>query len=124
QTTGGAATYALAGAIAIILAYKNGPVIEHLDHADDRLPTGIGQVVPRRGLQAQVPPMGRSCCLLYGSRDADGNPSPALRTLFRQKTIRRGVIMPSLAVSYSHTDVDIDKTIEASTALARSMRAR
>ncbi|MDZ4366110.1 MAG: hypothetical protein U0987_03630 [Afipia sp.] len=30
-----------------------------------------------------------------------------------QETIRRGVIAPSLVVSYSHTDDDIDRTIEA-----------
>ncbi len=81
QTTGGAETYALAGAIAMIRTYKNEPVIEHLYHAGDRLRTGIGQVVARRGLEAQVPLMGRSCCLLYGSRDADGNPSPASHAL-------------------------------------------
>ena len=30
-----------------------------------------------------------------------------------RETIRRGVIMPSLVVSYSHQDADIDRTIEA-----------
>ena len=30
-----------------------------------------------------------------------------------QETIRRGVLMPSLVVSYSHTDEDIERTIEA-----------
>jgi len=29
-----------------------------------------------------------------------------------QETIKRGLIMPSLVVSYSHTDQDIDRTIE------------
>jgi glutamate-1-semialdehyde 2,1-aminomutase len=33
--------------------------------------------------------------------------------LFLQETLRRGVIMPSLVVSYSHTDEDIDRTIDA-----------
>ena len=113
STTHGAETHALAAAIATIRTYKHEPVIEHLYRAGDTLRTGIGQVVTRHGLEAQVPLMGRSCCLLYGSRDADGNPSQALRTLFLQETIRRGVIMPSLAVSYSHTDADIDKTIQA-----------
>jgi glutamate-1-semialdehyde 2,1-aminomutase len=30
-----------------------------------------------------------------------------------QETIRRGVLMPSLVVSYSHSDEDIDRTVEA-----------
>lgn len=113
STTHGAETHALAAAIATMRTYKQEPVIEHLYRAGDRLREGIGQAIARHGLEAQVPLMGRSCCLLFGSRDAEGQPSQAFRTLFLQETIRRGVIMPSLTVSYSHTDEDIDKTIEA-----------
>ena len=36
-----------------------------------------------------------------------------IRSLFLQETIKRGVLMPSLVVSYSHTDADIDATVEA-----------
>ena len=36
-----------------------------------------------------------------------------MRTLFLQETIRRGVLMPSLVVSYSHDDDDIDRTLSA-----------
>ncbi len=57
--------------------------------------------------------MGKPCCLSYATLDQDGRPSQALRTLFLQETIRRGVLMPSLVVSYSHGDDDVDLTIEA-----------
>ena len=30
-----------------------------------------------------------------------------------QETIKRGLIMPSLVVSYSHSNEDIDRTVEA-----------
>jgi glutamate-1-semialdehyde 2,1-aminomutase len=30
-----------------------------------------------------------------------------------QETIRRGVLIPSLFVSYAHSDADIDRTVEA-----------
>ena len=40
-------------------------------------------------------------------------PSQAYRTLFLQETIARGILMPSLVVSYSHAADDIDRTIEA-----------
>lgn len=33
--------------------------------------------------------------------------------MFLQEIIRRGVLAPSFIVSYSHTDQDIDHTIEA-----------
>jgi glutamate-1-semialdehyde 2,1-aminomutase len=51
--------------------------------------------------------------LAFGTLDPDGKPSQAYRSLFLQEIIRRGVIAPSLTVSYAHSDEDIDKTIEA-----------
>jgi glutamate-1-semialdehyde 2,1-aminomutase len=51
--------------------------------------------------------------LAFGTLDLDGKPSQAYRSLFLQEIIRRGVIAPSLTVSYAHSDEDIDKTIEA-----------
>jgi glutamate-1-semialdehyde 2,1-aminomutase len=36
-----------------------------------------------------------------------------MRTLFLQEVIKHGVIAPSLVVSYSHTDKDIDHTLNA-----------
>jgi glutamate-1-semialdehyde 2,1-aminomutase len=50
--------------------------------------------------------------LAFGTLDPDGKPSQAYRSLFLQEIIRRGVIAPSLTVSYAHSDEDIDKTIE------------
>jgi glutamate-1-semialdehyde 2,1-aminomutase len=35
------------------------------------------------------------------------------RTLFMQEMITRGVLAPSFVVNYSHSDADIDRTIEA-----------
>jgi glutamate-1-semialdehyde 2,1-aminomutase len=57
--------------------------------------------------------IGRACNLSFVVRDRDGKPSQAYRTLFLQELIERGVIAPSFVVSYSHTDEDLDKTIEA-----------
>jgi glutamate-1-semialdehyde 2,1-aminomutase len=74
---------------------------------------GLGEVIAQRGLGEYVTLSGRSSCLLYGTLGPDGKPSQAFRTLFLQEIIRRGVIAPSLAVSYSHGDGDIDRTIEA-----------
>jgi glutamate-1-semialdehyde 2,1-aminomutase len=62
---------------------------------------------------------GRDCNLLFATRDADKKPSQAFRTLFLQEMIKRGVIAPSFVVSYSHTETDIDRTVEmANEALA------
>jgi glutamate-1-semialdehyde 2,1-aminomutase len=70
-------------------------------------------VILRHGLSDYIKIVGRPCCLFYATLDADKASSQAFRTLFLQETIRRGVLMPSLVVSYAHADDDIDRTIEA-----------
>ena len=50
---------------------------------------------------------------MFSTLDPDGEPSQAYRTLFLQEMIERGVLAPSLVVSYAHSDADIDATIEA-----------
>ena len=56
--------------------------------------------------------LGKPCCQVYATLDSEKNPSQALRTLFLQETIKRGILAPSFVVSSSHTDADIDRTIE------------
>jgi glutamate-1-semialdehyde 2,1-aminomutase len=51
--------------------------------------------------------------LIYVTRGQEKNRSQPFRTLFLQETIKRGLLMPSLVVSFSHTDDDIARTIEA-----------
>ena len=113
STTHGAETHALAAAIATMQVYSSEPVIDHLYRQGSRLRKGVEEAILRRGLSAYVKVFGRSCCLLYGTLDLDGKPSQAYRSLFLQETIKRGVLMPSLVVSYSHSDADIDATVDA-----------
>ncbi|RPH61743.1 MAG: hypothetical protein EHM83_12535 [Burkholderiales bacterium] len=63
--------------------------------------------------------MSRDCNLVFGTRDADRKPSQPFRTLFMQEMVARGVIAPSFVVSWSHSDEDIDRTVEAA---AESLR--
>ena len=50
---------------------------------------------------------------MFATRDAERRDSQPFRTLMMQELIKRGVLAPSLVVSFSHTDEDIDRTIEA-----------
>ncbi len=113
STTHGAETHSLAAAIATMRIYQNEPVIEHLTRQGERLREQAEAVIRHHRLEDYVSIIGRASCLLYGTRDVDGNASQAMRTLLLQETIRRGVLMPSLVVSYAHTDEDISRTIEA-----------
>jgi glutamate-1-semialdehyde 2,1-aminomutase len=88
-------------------------VIEHLYRHGTRLRREADEIIRRHRLSDVVKISGKPCCLSYTTLDQDGRPSQAFRTLFLQETIRRGVLMPSLVVSYSHTDEDIDLTLAA-----------
>jgi glutamate-1-semialdehyde 2,1-aminomutase len=113
STTHGGETHGLAAAIATMQVYPREPVIERLHAAGDRLRRGFEEAAAAHGLSEYVTVSGRSCNLLFATRDGKGAPSQAFRSLFLQETIKRGIIMPSLVVCYSHSDEAIDQTIEA-----------
>jgi len=113
STTHGAETHSLAAAIKVIEVYRTEDVIGTLYRQGERLAQGVRQMTAALGLGDHFTIAGRPCALLYGTRDADGAASQPFRTLFLQELVKRGVLAPSFVVSYSHTDADIDQTIEA-----------
>ncbi len=113
STTHGAESHALAAAMATMSVYKNEPVIEQLWKQGERLEKGINKAVAEYGLQDNIILLGKPCCLVYGTRDQEKKPSQPFRTLFIQEIMKRGILASSLVVGYSHTDKDIDRTIEA-----------
>ena len=119
STTHGGETHALAAAIATMGIYAREPVIEHLYGQGAKLRVGIDEAARALGVAHSFRVVGRDCCLAYATLDETGAPSQPLRTLFLQETIRRGLLAPSLVVSYAHSDDDIDRTIEAVTGALR-----
>jgi glutamate-1-semialdehyde 2,1-aminomutase len=113
STTHGAENHALAAAIATMRIYQEQAVVEGLHERGERLRRGIESVVRDLGLEAYFQVAGKAPNLVYVTRECEGKPSPAFRTLFLQETIERGFIMPSLVVSFSHGDEEIDRTVEA-----------
>ncbi|WP_133273529.1 glutamate-1-semialdehyde 2,1-aminomutase [Hymenobacter radiodurans] len=112
STTYGAESHSLAAARAVMQIYRQEPVIAHLNEQGERLRQGLLAAVRDYNLEDNVPIFGQSSCLFYGSRDAQGQPSQAFRTLFLQETLRRGLLLPSFVISYSHTPAVVDTTIE------------
>jgi glutamate-1-semialdehyde 2,1-aminomutase len=113
STTHGAETHALAAAMAVMEIYRTEPVVETLERQGRRLAQGIGQMITRHAVEGHFAVIGRPSNLVFATRDEAKKPSQIYRTLFMQETIRRGLIAPSLVVSYSHSDDDIDRTVEA-----------
>ena len=77
-----------------------------------RLSNGINEVVDELGIADYFQVLGMPCNLIYATKDQDKKPSQLFRTLFLQETIKRAILMPSLVVSFSHTDKDIESTVE------------
>ncbi|MEQ1826354.1 MAG: glutamate-1-semialdehyde 2,1-aminomutase [Pirellula sp.] len=113
STTHGAETHSLAAAIATIQTYQNEPVIETIYERGSRLLHEGTQLIQRHGLEQHVRIDGKPCCLVVSTLDRNGEPSQSMRSLFLQETIKRGILMNSLVVSYSHSNEDIDRTLEA-----------
>ena len=67
----------------------------------------------KHGLSEHVYTEGPAICLNYITRDRDGSASLPFRTLFAQELLRRGVMMPWIAVSQAHGDAELDLTLEA-----------
>ena len=112
STTHGGETHTLAAALAVMDVYRREPVVEVMDRQGRRLTQGINQMIARHDLDGYFEVLGRPSNLVYATRDENMNPSQVLRTLFMQETIRRGLILPSLVISYAHSDEDVDVTIE------------
>jgi glutamate-1-semialdehyde 2,1-aminomutase len=113
STTYGAETHSLAAARTTMKIYQENNVIDYLYHVGDALRTGIQKSIDELKLNNYFRVLGRSCCMVYTTRDEKMEPSQPFRTLFLQETIRRGLLMPSLIVSYSHTEQDVKRTTES-----------
>ncbi len=112
STTFGAETHSLAAAMAVMRIYETENVVEHLYRQGQKLIKGINQAIATHQLEGYFGVAGKPCNLIYLTKDQQKERSQAFRTLFLQEIIKRGIIAPSLVVSFSHRDEDIQQTVE------------
>ncbi|MDX1419358.1 MAG: glutamate-1-semialdehyde 2,1-aminomutase [Rubricoccaceae bacterium] len=122
SATHGAETHALAAACAVMQIYQAEDVTGRLHRQGRRLREGVQAEAASLGLGGHVEVCGRDCNLVYVTRDAEGRPSQAFRTLFLQELVGRGVLAPSFVVSAAHDDDAIDRTVEVVAAALRVYR--
>jgi glutamate-1-semialdehyde 2,1-aminomutase len=113
STTHGAENHSLAAAIQTMKIYRRDNVVEYLYRQGERLRSGINRAIESLDLVGYFEVLGRPSNLIYATRDQSRQPSQSFRALFLQETIQRGLLAPSLVISFSHTDADIDRTIDA-----------
>lgn len=113
STTHGAESAGLAAFLAVADAYTSGDPVGLMERAGRDLAAGVRAAAEAAGVGEHVTVSGRPSCLVFGTRDPDGNPSQAWRTLFLQELIRRGVLGQSFVTSAAHTAADVEQTVEA-----------
>jgi glutamate-1-semialdehyde 2,1-aminomutase len=112
STTHGAETSALAAGMATLDEYCQEQVVERLWTQGERLRVGVNQAIEAAGVGSAFRVVGFPPNLVFATCDSEGRPSQTYRALFMQELIARGVLAPSFVVSFSHSDVDIDRTID------------
>jgi glutamate-1-semialdehyde 2,1-aminomutase len=113
STTHGAESHALAAGLKTMEIYEKENVVEHLWQKGTVLRDRLDELTRELGLEDFFQVAGRPCNLVYVTRDGEKKPSQVFRTLFMQETIRRGLLAPSLVISFSHSEADVAKTVNA-----------
>jgi glutamate-1-semialdehyde 2,1-aminomutase len=123
-------TPGVAAALATLKVLETEPVYEHLFRLGDRMRMGLEAIAEEAGVPAIVSGYGALYTLLFiegelHSADDLARADSELFLRYRQELLERGVVeMPvpfvRAQVGYSHTDADVDRTLEAAT---ESLRA-
>jgi glutamate-1-semialdehyde 2,1-aminomutase len=113
STTHGAEMSALGAFLKTIAILKRDKVIDHFWSYGQKLVDGLNNISKELGLQDLFYAEGYPCSPNYITKDRDGVPSLSYRTLFSQEMIKNGVLMPYIAISYSHQSKELEKTLLA-----------
>ncbi len=113
STTHGAEMTGLGAFLATVKIYRDEDVVSHLWNYGKLLQEGIASVSARHGLSALLHTDGPAISLNYVTRDLNGQTSLPLRTLLAQEMLKRGVMMPWIAISQSHGSAELSHTLDA-----------
>jgi glutamate-1-semialdehyde 2,1-aminomutase len=113
SNTFGGETHHLAALREVATRVFAGGVIERIWEVGKQLKAGFTEAAAAAGIGEHARITGYDCSPIQSFTDATGAPSPALRTLFLQEMVRRGVLIPYIAPSAAHSDEDIRITVDA-----------
>jgi len=113
SATHGAETHALAASVATINELREKDVAGHIWQIGRELQEGFNALAAEMGLSDYVLCAGYPCSPYIVCRDSDKQVSLPYRTLFLQETIAQGVLIPYIAISHSHSQSDVQYTLDA-----------
>jgi glutamate-1-semialdehyde 2,1-aminomutase len=113
STTHGGEMPGLGAFIETVKIYREENVVQHLWQYGKALKDGFAAVSAKHGLTDFVHTDGPAISLNYITRDKDRNISLQFRTLLAQELLKRGVLMPWIAISQAHGAAELQQTLEA-----------
>lgn len=113
STTHGAEMCGLGAFIETVKYYKENPVIDHIWSYGEKLIYGMNEIAKELNISDYFQATGIPCSPNYVTKDSSNNISFDFRTLFSQEMINNRVLMPWIAISYAHKDVELNLTLNA-----------
>jgi glutamate-1-semialdehyde 2,1-aminomutase len=113
STTNGTETHCLAASLRTIELLRDTPIIEENWKIGQQLREGFNRLAANHGIAERARMQGIDISPWYAFYDAQGKVDLALRTLFLQETIRHGVLIPYIAISASHRQAEVNRTLDA-----------
>lgn len=111
STTHGAEMAGMGAFVRTMSEYKKLHVVDHLWKYGKKLIDGMNGIAKELGIQEHFLAEGYPCSPGYITKDEQKTVSLPFRTLFSQEMIHSGILMPWIALSYSHTDIELQKTL-------------
>ena len=113
STTHGAEMCGLGAFVKTLDIYKKYNVVQHLWDYGKKLKEGVNSIAGSLGISDHFIIKGYPCSPEYCAKDQDGNSSFAFKTLFAQEMLKQKVLMPWIALSYSHGAKELAMTLDA-----------
>lgn len=111
STTFGGETLSLAAGIAVFRELETKPVVERIWSLGKRIKDESNAMAERIGVNIKLE--GYPCRMAFEFRDAQGDRDWLYNSIFMQECVKRGVLLGwSIFPCYTHTDADIDRTLE------------
>ncbi len=106
-------TTAMAAAVATIKEIRDKNVIDYIWEKGGKLREGLRRIREETGVDMEIPGNPPRSGLVF--RDFSGEVSMDMKSLFMQETVKRGILFGGpVYISFSHTDEDINRTLDVS----------
>lgn len=113
STTHGAEMCGLGAFVETVNQYQKLDVTGMIESSGKKVIDGFNSIAKEFGISDYFKVIGTPYSPNYLTTDKEGKPSLGLRTLFSQEMIKNKVLMPWIAVSWSHQDKEIEQALEA-----------